>query len=127
MPLAKVTFHDSEGKILAEGISDDRYHYIHLIHPDVGDCYELENAATTSRAGRRAWQECFAVLSTWTPKWVQQVKSATVTYQNATYRDIPLKVSMYNSDWPLWWVPLPHIGGKPYSYYSAPIAIEDAN
>ncbi|MCU7835441.1 MAG: hypothetical protein KZQ83_09310 [gamma proteobacterium symbiont of Taylorina sp.] len=41
-------------------------------------------------------------------------------------KKIPITISEYNSvsEWLLWWVPLPHIGGKPYSYFRASIDLE---
>jgi hypothetical protein len=124
MPLAKVVFFDIEGKTLAEGVSDEKYHYVHLLHPEVGDCYELESAATTSRSGRTAWQECYAILATWIPGWVDKVHSVDVSHEGKLYEKVPVKLNTYNSEWLLWWVPLPHVGGKPYTYYSTRISLE---
>ena len=126
MPLADVVFLDDRGRPLAKGISDDKYH-VHLLHPEVGDCYALESAATTSRAGRTAWQDCYARLSTWTPEWVEKVHSVSVSDHDKLYEQVPVKLNKYNADWLLWWVPLPHVGGKPTTYYSGRIVIESSD
>lgn len=124
MPMAEISFLNGSGQVLAKGISDDKSNFVHLRHPDAGDCHEVEQAATTSNKGRTAWQECFAKLSTWIPQWAEDVRMANVTYQGHRFEKIPVAVSAYNSEWFLWWVPLPHVGGKPYTYYRATIHVD---
>ena len=46
IPGAEVVFLDSEGRVLANGISDENHNYVHLIHPEVGDCHEIEESAS---------------------------------------------------------------------------------
>lgn len=127
IPKAEIQFLDEEGKVLADGISDEQYNYVHLIHPEAGDCYEVEKSASSSKKARESWRECFESLSTWIPKWVGKVRQIDLRTQNCNLKNIPVTVSKSHSDWFLWWVPLPHIGGKPYSYYSLNIFIEDKN
>jgi hypothetical protein len=125
MLLAKIDFLDAAGNKLAQGFSDEKYNFVHLLHPQVGDCHEIAQTSGT-KAGRNAWQECFAQMSTWVPQWAEDVKMVDVTYQERLFEKIPVSVSSYNSDWLLWWVPLPHIGGKPYTYYRMRITVEAA-
>jgi hypothetical protein len=127
MPKAEIQFLDEEGRVLARGIGDEQYNYIHLIHPEAGDCYEVEKSASASKKARESWRECFESLSTWIPKWVGKVRQINLKTQNCDLKNIPVTVSKFNSDWLLWWVPLPHIGGKPYSHYSLSIMVEDKN
>jgi hypothetical protein len=127
IPKAKIQFLDAEGHVLANGISDVQYNYVHLIHPEVGDCHEVEKSASSSKKARESWRECFEARSTWIPKWVEKVRQINLKTQNCNLKNVPVTVSKYHSDWFLWWVPLPHIGGKPYSYYSLSIAIQDKN
>lgn len=127
IPKAELIFLDSEGRVLANGISDEQYNYVHLIHPEVGDCHEVEKLASSSKKARESWQECFEQLSTWIPKWASKVRQVDLMAQNCILKNIPVTVSKYNSDWFLWWVPHPHIGGKPYSYYSLIVTIEEKN
>lgn len=124
MPLAKVTFYDYGGNPLAKGINDEQYGYVHLLHPQVGDCHEIEEKATMSAEGRTAWQECFAKLATWIPTWAEKVHTVDVSYQGQQFNKIPVTVKAYNSEWPLWWIPLPHVGGKPYTYYRTTITVD---
>jgi hypothetical protein len=127
IPMAEILFLDSEGRMLAKGISDSQYNYVHLIHPEVGDCHEIEKSALSSKEARESWQVCFEHLSTWIPKWASEVRQVHLKDKNCALKSIPVTVSESNSDWFLWWVPHPHIGGKPYSYYSLSITVEEEN
>lgn len=126
-PKVEILFRDSQGNTLASGISDDKYNFIHLIHPVVGDCHEVEKSAASSKLARQAWQECFEHLSTWIPKWAGKVSRVDLKSPVCNLTNIPVAVSQHQSDWFLWWVPLPHIGGKPYTYYSLTITVDTKN
>jgi hypothetical protein len=127
IPKAEIIFLDAEGRVLATGMSDEQYNYVHLIHPEVGDCHEIEKSAPFSEKAGESWQECFEHLSTWVPKWARKVRQVDLKTQSCLWRNIPVTVSENNSDWFLWWVPHPHIGGKPYTYYSLSITVEEDN
>ena len=127
IPETQISFLDAEGNLLANGISDGQYNFVHLIHPQVGDCHAIEKSASFSKEARKSWQACFEQLSTWIPKWAGKVRKVDLKTQNCVWRNIPVRVSKYNSDWYLWWVPHPHIGGKPYTYYSSSITVEEKN
>lgn len=125
VPRTEIDLLDSEGRMLAHGKSGDQYNYIHLIHPEVGDCHEVERSASLSTSGKTAWQECHGQLSTWIAKWASQVRQVNLKTDQCTWSNIPVTVSENNSDWFLWWVPHPHIGGQPYTYYSLYISVEE--
>lgn len=125
IPKAEVTFFDDSGHVLAKGIGDDRYNYVHLLHPVVGDCREAEEGAATSREGRTAWEECFEELSTWIPRWAKYVRRAEVKYGECRFENIPVTFERRNTEWPLWWVPLPHVGGMPYTYFRSTLNIDE--
>jgi len=123
-PEIKIQFIDAKGAVLAKGINDKNYNYIHLIDPVHGDCREVEKKAPFSREARNSWQECFENQSIWISKWIRDVQKVNLEYGKCLQQDIPIAVS-YNSDWYLWWVPHPHIGGKPFSYYNSTIKIDE--
>lgn len=123
MANAQIRFLNAKGQVLAEGVGDDKANFVHLLHPEVGDCHDVEEAASRSSEGRNAWQKCFARLSTWIPLWAEEVRMVDVTYENRRFNRLPVTVSAYNSEWPLWWIPLPHVGGKPYTYYRTTITV----
>jgi hypothetical protein len=125
MPGAEVTFLDDGGKVLARGTGASRY-FLHLLHPEAGDCREVELAAVTSFEARAALQECFEKLSTWVPTWVNDVRRVEVVYGDCRFENIPVTFEGRNSEWYLWWVPLPHVGGKPYTWYHATISVDQS-
>jgi hypothetical protein len=124
MPNAEIAFLDESGDMLARGVSDGNANFVHLLHPDVGDCHEVEKTATVSREGRTAWQECFARQSVWIPTWAKKVHQVDVVYNGSRFEKVPVTVSEYSSEWFLWWVPLPHVGGKPYTYFRTTIVVD---
>jgi hypothetical protein len=125
VPKTTVEFLNSKGQILAQGISDDQYNYVHLIHPEVGDCREIEKSAAFTSSGKNAWQECYEHMSTWITQWASKVRQVNLKTDLCTWKNIPVSVSANNSDWFLWWVPHPHIGGKPSTYFSLYITVEE--
>ena len=126
MPGAHVRFLDASGELLAEGINDQRDNYLHLLHPDMGDCHDFERAAAVNGEGRKAWRACYEKLSMWTSTWIRKVRQVTVTVDDCAFPPMPAEAREYFSDWYLWWVPLPHVGGRPYTHYSLGIEVDPA-
>ena len=124
LSMAEVLFMDPGGIVLARGISDEKNNYIHLIHPKVGDCHDLIKEVSHSES-RKLWQECFRKQSTWIMTWIREVRQVEVRHRSCPSIHIPIVISEHNSEWPLWWIPLPHVGGLPYSYFRARIVIDD--
>lgn len=122
---AKIQLLDSTGRVLANGVRDKQYNFVHLIHPVHGDCHEVEEMAAFSIEARASWQECFEHLSVWIATWIQDVAHANVKYGSCSIQNSPVAVSRSGSDWYLWWFPHPHIGGTPYSDYSATIVVDE--
>jgi len=120
---AVVRLFDSDGKFLAEGKSDHRYGVIRLIHPEVGDCAAAEENATSSSTARDAWQQCFETISQWVVGWVDRIRSADVKFETCDIKALPVAIRK-SRDWWLWWVPLPHVGGKPYTYFNLSINVD---
>lgn len=121
----EVIFQDAEGNLLATGRGDQNYNFIHLIHPEIGDCRDAEQAALSSSDTRTAWQRCFERISTWIPSWVRKVHQVELKTENCQAIIAPVMVSEHSSDWFFWWVPHPHIGGKPYTYFTLHIKVNE--
>lgn len=121
---AKILFMDSDGNMLAKGIRDQEHNYIHLIHPKIGACHEVAKVAT-SKKSRELWQECFEKQSIWIPTWINNIRQARVIHNDCSSKIIPVVVSGHNTEWLLWWIPLPHVGGKPYSYFRSSIVVKE--
>lgn len=127
MPGAQVHFLDAGGDTLAQGVNDELHNYIHLIHPEVGDCHDLERAATTSSDGRAAWQACYETLSSWTASWIRKVRQVAVRLEDCQFAPRPAEVAEYYADWYLWWLPLPHVGGTLYRHYRLRMEVDMEN
>jgi hypothetical protein len=108
----QLTFRDAEDEVLAEAAGSEQSGAIFV------SCYEIERRATTSVADREEWPKCFERQSTWLPTWVRRVKSADLVLNSCTIQRMPVSLSEHPDTWWLWWVPLRHIGGKPYTSFS---------
>lgn len=62
--------------------------------------------------------------SVWLSSWASRVHSADVRIGPCELRAVPVATYRPNSEWPLWWVPLPHIGGLPRQYFAFSVAID---
>lgn len=122
----EITLRDVNGAFLAEGKSDDTYGIIRLSHPEVGDCASEEKATIYDKEARSAWQTCFARHATWVMKWAPDIHSMDVSFGDCMLREVPVRVSVYR-DWWLWWVPLPHVGGDPYTGFSISLRVDGLN
>lgn len=114
---AEVELLDSANQPLARGNASKPHGTIWIAHPQVGDC---------TLPGRTDWSACFQTTARWIPSWVRRVRAATVTLPACRIERIPVTVTESGDEWWLWWVPLPHIGGKPYGYFTISIPIEPA-
>jgi hypothetical protein len=104
--------------VLAHGKTIGGINHVRLLHPEVGDCHELERAAAFSTEARAGWQACFEALSTWTAGWAGKSRGVNLRSEDCVERHISVTVARYGADGWFWWVPHPHIGGKPYTYYT---------
>lgn len=119
-----ITLRDDTGAALASGKSDPSHGTIFIRHPQIGSCNEVESNATQSRDGMNAYQHCFRQHSTWLMEWVRQVRTIDVNFRDCQLETIPVTVKEYIEDWWMWWVPLPHVGGRPYTYFSLSVRID---
>nr|WP_067291157.1 hypothetical protein [Marinobacterium profundum] len=125
VPGAEIILRDAAGLELARGRTDTHYNFVRLVHPLVGDCFAAEQAAVGSSAGLNAWQRCFEQQARWIPRWADRVHSVSLNTPSCDGPAVPVRVRKYAADWLLWWVPLPHVGGKPYTYYSLSLKVPE--
>jgi hypothetical protein len=105
-----LTFRDGDGKVLAEAAGSEKSGAIFVSSPPEYSCDET--------AQREEWAKCFERQSTWLPTWVREVRFADVVSDSCTIQRMPVTLSEHPDTWWLWWVPLRHIGGKPYTSFS---------
>jgi hypothetical protein len=121
---ADIVFMDTNGVVLAAGRIREPYGLLSLSHPEVGDCSRFEREANSNADTRKSWQICFEATSRWLATWVREVRYATVLMNNCRIERVPILPEEYRDSWWIWWVPLPHIGGKPYTYFSLSLRVD---
>jgi hypothetical protein len=124
---ADIRLLDSDGKLLATAKSGHQFGVVRLIHPDGGDCSAEECRASSSSAAREEWRKCFESLSTWLIRWAGGIRFVDVRFGNCDFKKVPATLHESREDWWLWWVPLPHVGGKPLTYFSVSFSVDGAN
>jgi hypothetical protein len=115
---------DDAGRTLAEADTLPADGPIYLTGPSRYACHEIELRAPFSTDARTQWDECFERQSRWVPAWIRHVRFATVSTGSCTIDRAPVTVAEYPDRWWLWWVPLPHIGGKPYTSFTLRIEVD---
>jgi len=128
LPNAKVQFINTDQTILATGLSDEKYNFVYLKHPSQVDCHKIvknKNLSFTEAGYKR--QRCLQDQLTWVPKWIKKVQFVKIIHQQCTTDLMPITIKEYDSAWKLWWVPLPHVGGSPHSYFTIDIDINKSD
>ena len=119
----ELSFLDSSGNVLAQAAGTEESGAIFVSLPKVYSCRELEERATLPQ-GEDDWARCFERQSRWLTTWVRNVKSVDIRSRSCTIHRMPISVSEHGDTWWLWWVPLRHIGGKPYTFFSFTITFD---
>jgi hypothetical protein len=121
---ASLAFLDARGEVLARAVSMPPYGTVHLSSPAAFSCREIEGRAASSTDVRAEWQRCFERQSRWIPTWIERVRAVDLRAGACTIRGLPVRVTKHGGEWWIWWVPLPHVLGKPYTLYSFSIAFD---
>ena len=124
LPSAEVVFKDDGGAELASAGTGPPLGIVSVRHPQVGDCRAEERAASLDRAGMEAWTRCFGTQSRWLRTWVRRARYADVRTGECRVERVPVVLEESRDKWWLWWVPLPHIGGAPYTYFTLSLWID---
>jgi hypothetical protein len=114
----QLVFRDSTGKVLAEAATSDTGDPVSVTSPAIYSCREIEKRGISSPETREDWATCFDRQSRWLPSWVRNATFVEIRSSSCTFLQMPVSVSEHPDTWWLWWVPLRHIGGKPYTSFS---------
>ncbi len=123
----EIILRDKQNEILAVGQSEARSGVVYLSHPETGSCYQAEQNAAQSSEGRAAWQRCFKTHSIWLLEWIRRVQAVDIQINDCNIERIPVVVKENIEDWWTWWIPNPHGGGKPYTYFNLMIRIDPSS
>ena len=121
---ARITLRDSNNTVLATGKSEKQYGSVVLSHPETGPCYDPDQITVLTGQALEAWRECFEIHSKWMSKWADSLTNVDIEIDDCRLNNVPVQPRLYRESWLLWWIPHPHIGGKPYSYYSFLLRID---
>jgi hypothetical protein len=121
---AELTFLDSAGRPLGRAVAEAPLGTVYLSSPAEYACRDVERRAPYSADARREWDRCFDRQSRWLPTWVRRATAVDVTSGACDFHGVPLTVSESRDDWWLWWVPLRHIGGPPFTYFDIAIRVD---
>ena len=121
----ELVLRDATGRALAHGRITGPYGIVEFTDAAAGDCGRFERQVPYDAAARAGWQSCFESLSRWQAGWARQVVTASVAAGTCKIDVVPVEAGR-SDEWWLWWVPLPHVGGTPYTTYSMRIFIDSA-
>ena len=113
-----IEFFDRSGNHVVTFTGDVHYGGFNITRPEKYDCQAKMRSAPSRRDEFDAWRACFKVQSAWVAQMAPTLARANLRFGSCELRDLPLSLSYHNDGWWLWWVPLPHVGGKPYGGYS---------
>jgi hypothetical protein len=113
-----LTLRDRSNVALAVAKSIEPAGYILAVHPDakIGTCEH--------RASGGDYTSCYKQFSEWSSHWAPHVQKADVSVGGCHLQGVPVSTSVSNSEWLLWWVPLPHVGGLPRRYFDFAIPVD---
>ena len=121
---ATVSLFDLKGRLLVNGRSDDKFGVVYLAHPEVGYCVEDVSKRSHTNETTQAWRDCYQKQSTWLFEWVRKVEYMDLEFKGCSLKKLPVTVSESKDDWWLWWVPHPHLGGKPITYFTISVYVD---
>ncbi len=112
----QLEFLDEGSAVLARASMDTRLGVVWLMHPAKGQC--------GPDLARNAYLDCFQAQALWIPQWADRVRYANIMLERCSAARRTVQLATYRDNLLLWWLPLPHVGGLPYTRYSATIAID---
>ena len=120
-----LVFRDDAHAPLAIARSVEPIGFILAIHPsaEIGNC-QHRNGPPSGHASPGDYAACYEQYSAWSATWAPRVRSADVSAGSCALREVPVAVRVSNTEWLLWWVPLPHVGGLPRQYVELTVAID---
>ena len=110
-----IEFIDKNENILAIGESNTRHGTIEIKKTDGTYC--------RPELGSTQWYRCHRANSLWLKGWIDQLSVVTVKINDCEQRRLKAIIHEQRFNMLTWWVPHPHIGGSPYTYYNLRLAI----
>ncbi|UCF75267.1 MAG: hypothetical protein JSU71_13675 [Betaproteobacteria bacterium] len=115
-PNAQLTFLDADSKQLARGKTDDRFGIVMTEHPVAGYC--------GSDLKPEDYRACFWTQAEWLATWLEDLRYVSLVIGTCRIERVPVDLVLSRDSLLTWWVPLPHLGGVPFSRYRARLEVD---
>ena len=113
-------FLDNDGSVLARASIDTRQNVVWLAHPDKGQC----------GPGLKGddYRQCVQTQAEWIPHCARDVLHANITLGRCSLARRPVRIDIRRDGLALWWLTWmkpPPTGNRPFTRYSARIAVDN--
>lgn len=113
---AQLTFLDADSRPLARGKTDGKWGVVLVRHPSAGYC-DSDLAPDEYRA-------CFWTQSEWLMTWLEKLRYVSIAIGHCRIERVPIELSLSRDSLLTWWIPLPHVGGVPFTSYSDQLELD---
>ncbi len=113
---AQLTFLDAASRPLARGKTDGKWGVVMVRHPSAGYC--------GSDLAPDDYRACFWKQSEWLMAWLKEMRYLSVAIGQCRIERVPIDLKVSRDSLLTWWIPLPHVGGVPFTAYSAQLELD---
>ncbi len=121
---ADISLRDDAGREVAGLVTDGEYGAAYLLRPAGTVCLRVENGDLRGDYGR-AWMSCVKNQRKWLARELPKVTRVVVTRAGCKAESV---TTFHVSDDMayVWWIPLPHVGGRPVKYVSLWLELDES-
>ena len=112
---AQLAFLDEDGRVLARGKTDEKFGVVWVSHPTAGYC--------GPDLTQPAYAECFRAHAPWLLTWIRAARYVSIATLRCRIERVPIYFSENRDSMWTWWIPLPHVGGTPYTHFNALVQV----
>lgn len=113
---AQLTFLDADSRPLARGKTDGKWGVVLVRHPSAGYC--------DSELSPADYRACFWAQSEWLTTWLNDLRYVSLAIGSCRIERVPLDLKVSRDSLLTWWIPLPHVGGVPFTRYTAQLELD---
>ena len=70
------------------------------------------------------YRACFWTQAEWLTTWLKDLRYVSLALGDCRIERLALELEVSRDSLLTWWVPLPHVGGVPFSRYSAQLEVD---
>jgi hypothetical protein len=111
---AEISLLDQAGAELARLVTDERYGVGFVAAPAEYVCDAPRGPAMPQE--RRL--PCLRKQARWVATWARRARYARFGFGGCSFAAVPIAAREYAESWLIWWVPLPHVFGRPHTLFS---------